>query len=557
MVGCWITKKVRGVLAFMCDKFSKLKKLLGICVVILLLVAFGRSFAAEPLAHKILPSTIHVDEIEWDSCTQIGENTWDYTYKLPNLISADDIVSIATYWVSVDIYVDDSQLLKYSDINMERGSCRQWIRLPLWAAGRTLHVVYSGEKKQVETSAQEDTYIGNAALVYLTFIKEKAYALVFAACVCLMLVLIIYFYRLMSRQLDGSMKRGLWYLGLFMLTTGIWIVCDSHILFIVTRNAAGNMIAAYSALILFPMFLIMFVSEMAEHRIKALDILPVFYMIDFIFMIGGHLIHLISLNHSLITLHILIVISIFVLLIGGIRDVRKKHNKDMKKILAGFVGLACCGVVALVQFNISRISNYSVLYCLGLLIFIFFVVWAAYERLYRLMGHNAKVMAYRRLAYKDSLTNLGNRAAFMKEQQELSPEASVGFVVMDINNLKHTNDCFGHQAGDELICSAADCILQVFKDKGNVYRIGGDEFVVIVSDATEEYLKQLLRRLEEAQAEKQKELGKPWKLQIAYGYAVHCEGLGYEELFRQADDRMYECKRRMKEMEQSEASEKM
>ena len=118
---------------------------------------------------------------------------------------------------------------------------------------------------------------------------------------------------------------------------------------------------------------------------------------------------------------------------------------------------------------------------------------------------------------------------------------------MDINNLKQTNDRFGHQAGDELIRSAADCISQVFKGEGKAYRIGGDEFVVIVKDATEEYLQQLLKRLEEAQAEEQRALGKPWKLQIAYGYAVHSEEQSYEELFRLADDRMYECKRKMKE----------
>ena len=52
---------------------------------------------------------------------------------------------------------------------------------------------------------------------------------------------------------------------------------------------------------------------------------------------------------------------------------------------------------------------------------------------------------------------------------------------------------------------------------------------------------------EEAQEEKQKALGKPWKLQIAHGYAVHKEESSYEDLFRLADDRMYECKRRMKE----------
>ena len=541
----------------MFEKILKLKKPLAICVVLLGLLAFGRCFFIAPLAHKISPSTIHVEKIEWDSCTQIGENAWDYTCKLPNLINADEVVSIATYWVSADVYIDHEILFSFDDTYKDKGSGRQWIRLPLWAAGNTLHVVYTGEKSRVEMSAKEDAYIGNASLVYLTFIADKAYALVFAGCVCLMLILIIYFYRLMRRQMDDSMKRGLWCLGLFMATTGIWILCDSQILFTISRNVAGNTVASFSSLLLFPMFLVMFVSEMADHRSKVLDILPVFYLVDFLFMIGGYLTHLISLDHSLITLHVLMVLSIVAIIVFGIQDIRKHNNKDMKKILAGFVGLACCGVAALVLFYISPTTNYSILYCVGLLIFIFFVVWAAYERLYRMMGHNANVLAYRRLAYKDVLTDLGNRAAFMKDQQELPAEAAVGFVVMDINDLKHTNDCFGHQAGDELIRSAADCISQVFKGKGKTYRIGGDEFVVIVKNATEEYLEQLLRRLEEAQEEKQKGLEKPWKLQIAHGYAVHKEESDYEELFRLADDRMYECKRRMKEIEQSAASEKM
>ena len=118
------------------------------------------------------------------------------------------------------------------------------------------------------------------------------------------------------------------------------------------------------------MFLVMFVSEMADHRSKVLDILPVFYLLDFLFMFGGYLTHLISLDRSLITLHVLMVLSIVTITVFGIRDIRKHNNKDMKKILAGFVGMACCGVAALVQFYISPTSNYSILYCVGLLIFI-------------------------------------------------------------------------------------------------------------------------------------------------------------------------------------------
>ncbi len=60
---------------------------------------------------------------------------------------------------------------------------------------------------------------------------------------------------------------------------------------------------------------------------------------------------------------------------------------------------------------------------------------------------------------------------------------------MDINGLKCINDSLGHAAGDELICAAADCMKECFQNYGNVYRIGGDEFVIIMTEKTEELQK--------------------------------------------------------------------
>ena len=50
---------------------------------------------------------------------------------------------------------------------------------------------------------------------------------------------------------------------------------------------------------------------------------------------------------------------------------------------------------------------------------------------------------------------------------------------MDINGLKGVNDALGHEAGDELICGAAQCITQAVGERGKIFRIGGDEFVVL------------------------------------------------------------------------------
>lgn len=532
----------------MLEKFLKWKRPLSVFVFVLMIVALGKSFFVEPLAHKISPSTINVTEIQWDDCVQLDGHTWDYTYQLPTLISANEVVSIATYWLSVDVYAGEKQLFSFDDTYKDKGSSRQWIAIPQSAAGRVLHVVYKGEKSRAEMSAQEDAYIGNAALVYLTFVLDKAYAVVFAGCVILMLILIAYFNRLMGKHIAAGMKRGLRYLTMFMLLTGVWIICDSQIIFIFSENVAGNTVASFSALLLFPMFLTMFVSEMVEHRVKILDVLAVLYLFVYIFVIGSYLCHTVSLDYSLVSEHILLVVSIVAVIAGGIWDVRTNHNTEMRRILYGFAGLAVCALIALTLFYISPTTGYSIFYCIGLLIFMFFVIWAAYERIYRELGQNANMLAYQKLAYKDVMTDMGNRTAFMQAQETLSKETSVGFVVMDINDLKHTNDVFGHQAGDMMIRSAAECISAVFAGSGSCYRIGGDEFVVILQNTTEEHMILLLENLEEQLLKKQEELNQPWKLKVAYGYAVHRGENSLDELFKQADDSMYECKRRMKEM---------
>ena len=99
--------------AGMSDKYMKIKKWLWLFSVIFLVIAVYKSFGIDRLAHKIAPSTIHVAEIGWTGCTQIDEETWDYTYRLPTLISSDQIVSVATYWVGVNVYVDQTLVFSY------------------------------------------------------------------------------------------------------------------------------------------------------------------------------------------------------------------------------------------------------------------------------------------------------------------------------------------------------------------------------------------------------------------------------------------------------------
>ena len=88
------------------------------------------------------------------------------------------------------------------------------------------------------------------------------------------------------------------------------------------------------------------------------------------------------------------------------------------------------------------------------------------------------VRSLKQMNYTDSLTGLKNRNSYFKRLQELQKtQQALGVVYLDINGLKKANDTHGHTYGDSLIVRAAALLTKVFKN--DIYRIGGDEFVVL------------------------------------------------------------------------------
>ena len=112
--------------------------------------------------------------------------------------------------------------------------------------------------------------------------------------------------------------------------------------------------------------------------------------------------------------------------------------------------------------------------------------------------------------------------------------------MVDVNGLKTTNDEFGHPAGDELIEAAAECIKSGFPDLDTIFRLGGDEFCIIMN-GTEEDAEERFRRINEACS--------AWKGQyvngvsLSYGIASGKEHSETMSLIRAADRKMYEFKR--------------
>lgn len=150
---------------------------------------------------------------------------------------------------------------------------------------------------------------------------------------------------------------------------------------------------------------------------------------------------------------------------------------------------------------------------------------------------------------RDGLTGVGNRMAFehMMQHKNSHPEETAGcsFVMCDLNDLKGVNDRFGHDKGDEYIRRCADIIGKAFAGSA-IFRIGGDEFVVLTEHMGQEQVTKGIRAIEAAV--KAYNADNDFTAGIAVGYAFFDpdKDVRPESTLSRADAHMYKKKRKMK-----------
>ena len=149
-------------------------------------------------------------------------------------------------------------------------------------------------------------------------------------------------------------------------------------------------------------------------------------------------------------------------------------------------------------------------------------------------------------AYTDAMTGVGNKAAYMDEINMLDRKIEEGMaeffvVVFDVNGLKRVNDNLGHEYGDMLIIDSANIIKHVFSAE-NVYRIGGDEFIVVMENAGEEDISGYIEKFDgEVRTFNKENVRYEHDLAISKGAVAYSESSDseYKDVFKRADELMY------------------
>ena len=159
------------------------------------------------------------------------------------------------------------------------------------------------------------------------------------------------------------------------------------------------------------------------------------------------------------------------------------------------------------------------------------------------------------LAYGDALTSVRNKSAFDIHVRQIQkrvddandrPEFAIG--IFDCDNLKAINDSYGHDKGDMYLKNSSHLICRVFQHSP-VYRIGGDEFAVILQNEDYKKRNELARYFNEKSAEICAFANGQWeKISVAMGFAVYDARIDktVEDVIRRADRLMYENKRAKK-----------
>lgn len=490
--------------------------------------------------------------------TNFSKSVITYSNTLPDLIGSSDAILVKTNHQRVAVYAGGKLIYTYglssqTPFGSVFGSVWNIIDIPNTYAGQSIDIIcastFNGDFININ-----NTIIGDRNAIISNLVKNSIPTLFF----CIITTIIGIAFCVASIVISSKRKlynqKSFLYMGIFILLSSIWVFTDSNIPQLITENLAQRYMLSFFTFMLLPAPIIMYVRENCSHFKKFFLTLAYIDLGIFFMNVICYVFNIAEMSALLPITHIFIAISILSIISVSLYEKLVYRNESISGIILSICGLAVCGLVSIVMFLHSN-SNiyYSIVFQAGMLTFISMLCFIIVKDYVRLINEHRKNEMYMSLAYTDIMTGISNRTFFEKEMTRLDKHwneyFSAAIIVFDMNYLKFTNDTFGHFAGDELITGTANCIKKVFSGNGACFRIGGDEFAVILTNCSEGDIIKYLSQLDHVIALFNSPNTHP--ISVAYGYAVKDNDHLYNsahELFIAADANMYTEKRRMKSL---------
>lgn len=472
----------------------------------------------------------------------------------------------------VKAYYKDQLLATYGE-NLKRhmiGKLLVSILVPPEAFGEEIRVEIFPKMHFMENNFDAPVLINDRDAMFFTIIgQETSYALFVMTLIATFLGMVIFLF-FSPRHIYA--REGFWLMAMIFALT-LWHLGNSGMLYKLSDDADLSAVGEYIGMyLLLPSAPIYASYETERPRVK--KYLRIVGSICSAIFVLTLVLYLLPTGYTYVwnlrwaqALQLVILLSCVLSLIFPGRATKNSSDRILEK---GLVVVALLGVLEQLRLILSASVNdrwpsfmqtfVKIRFSKVLIIVMVFIFITSYSfKLILILQKNLEDEHLRVLAFSDSLTLLGNRQYLQRKLDLLDNQKAedYGVIFMDINDLKFTNDHYGHDSGDKLIRMVASAIKDAVDPAGGFCgRNGGDEFIAVVSP--EGSIFSVAEKIQEnLEAQKEKERVK-FPVSLSLGLATHSELSAEAHLqrkdyvtsdyvIRKADYRMYQHKCQVKQ----------
>ena len=422
-------------------------------------------------------------------------------------------------------------------------SIHHFVKVPKGTAG-TLEYKIKANISSYNGSFQK-VYSGDRLSLSWMIIRDRFGKLFLGFVLVLMSIVLVGM--ILSFTSREAIDKALLDLSLMCLVMGLWQIEESRITQLIIGNVAVHWVFEYLVQLSVLIAIYKFIRSITTDQYQLYtNVLFFLVMGSILIQLVLQVLGIVQISSSIIVTHILF----FVCIIYGAILVNHRlqfSSKRMKIIFNCSVGFSLLVfLVVLIASDTPEFTD-SVLN-LGLVFMFVSLMFLIFQRTVERNESIKKTDLYQKLAFMDLSTGVGSHSAWYSFTEEFKDEGKKDrycLVLFDMNNLKYMNDTFGHLQGDAMIKSLCECLQKASKNKGSIYRIGGDEFIFICKNETEEWVKAMLHDFDEL-VENQKETEISFSAAYGYSFFVPHGKNDFYEAQNKADSQMYRMKREMK-----------
>ena len=462
----------------------------------------------------------------------------EYSWVLDDIGTNDNCLGFYLVHHYAEVYLDDElvyRLMPDEDNKIARGVSSNWALIPIYPrdSGREVRVVITPAYSNVENREIEFA-IGSRYSICFNQLKEDLPKLVLSA-LCIVIGVIIMIAQLVLILRKRTKNWEVFWLSCFSAILGIWKITDTR--FSPIMFDGNPLVLGY---ITIGMIYLAIIPPLFYEKAQFSERGETYISVEILALCGAaaavmmcQLLGVAEFKQTLIVSHALIIVATATVLFTILRRRRYGIGDRSKKDLFFIMFLVFGVLIDFLFYYINKNSSNLIFTMLSFLIYTVIVFIKSFADI-------------NRRAKTDLQTGFFNKSRWSQLMNERSsiPE-SIGIIMLDLNRLKHINDTMGHEVGDKMILSFSNILRNSIPPSNTICRWGGDEFTVMVTDASQEKIELYLADIRKA-ADTYNASGEKPEIYYAAGYALSSQfpGSTRMELMKKADEQMYLDKKR-------------